>query len=83
MKSRAGNTGVLIVLLIVGLLIGGVIGDFFSDKVEILGKNYTVGTNAPVVLNLRVITLTFGLVISINLASIIGIVIAIIVYRKL
>ncbi|WP_066503420.1 DUF4321 domain-containing protein [Abyssisolibacter fermentans] len=83
MKSRNRNTGVLIILLIVGLIIGGVIGDFFSDKIEILGRNYSVGLKTPLVLDLKVIKLTFGMLVSINLASIIGIVIAILVYRKL
>ena len=50
------------------------------------GMTFGLGTDAGTgafVLNLGVITLTFGLSIKISIASIIGVVIAFFVYRKL
>ena len=41
------------------------------------------GLESPIVLDLGLLVLTFGLQIQISIASIIGVVLAIIIYRKL
>ncbi|GFI09447.1 hypothetical protein IMSAGC007_01910 [Lachnospiraceae bacterium] len=48
-----------------------------------LNYGQSFGLESPVVLNLGLLVLTFGLTIQISIASIIGVVLAIIVYRKL
>ncbi|MBO4996686.1 MAG: DUF4321 domain-containing protein [Lachnospira sp.] len=77
------NSWALFLLLLAGIVLGSFIG-YLSQSVSFLswlsyGK--TFGLESPVVLNLGVLVLTFGLTIDINIASIIGVIIAIIIYR--
>lgn len=77
------NSWALFLLLLAGIVLGSFIGHL-SQSVSFLswlsyGK--TFGLESPVVLNLGVLVLTFGLTIDINIASIIGVIIAIIIYR--
>ncbi len=48
-----------------------------------LNYGQSFGLESPVVLDLGLLVLTFGLTIQISIASIIGVVLAIIIYRKL
>ena len=48
-----------------------------------LGYGQTFGLDTPIVVNLGLLVITFGLTIKITIASIIGVVIAIIIYRFL
>lgn len=82
MRSRDRNPWLLLLLLLVGLVIGGVIGDIFRDSIKWLGYSKSIGIS-PTTLDLNVIKLTFGFTMSINLASIIGIVIALLIFSRL
>ena len=82
MRTRHRNPWLLLLLLLVGLVIGGVIGNIFKDSFELLGYSESIGIS-PVTLNLNVMELTLGFTMNINLASVIGIVIAIIIFRRL
>lgn len=77
------NNWVLLVILLCGLVLGGYLG-ILASKVSFLSwlsYGSTFGLTSPVVLNLGILVLTFGLTITINIASIIGLIIGIIVYR--
>ena len=75
----------LILLVLAGLVIGGFIGEWLSSYPTFSFLNYgkTFGLTSPLILDLNVLVLTFGLTVKFNLASIIGIVIAFIIYRRL
>ena len=75
----------LILLLLAGLVIGGFIGEWLGTYPAFSFLNYgkSFGLVQPVVLDLNVLSLTFGFSVKFNLASIIGIVIAFVIYRKL
>lgn len=75
----------LILLLLAGLVIGGFIGEWLSAYPAFSFLNYgkAFGLTSPLILDLNVLVLTFGLTVKFNLASIIGIVIAFIIYRRL
>ena len=75
----------LILLLLAGLVIGGFIGEWLSSYPTFSFLNYgkTFGLTSPLILDLNVLVLTFRLTVKFNLASIIGIVIAFIIYRRL
>lgn len=64
-----------------GSLLGEVIGNSFSS-LGFLKTSYLIGTSSPVILNLKVITLTLGLNINLNIMSIICIILAIILFRR-
>lgn len=75
---------VALLFILSGLVIGGLLGDVASsvDWLWWLSFGEQFGLQEPLTLDLRVLTITFGLSIKINIASIIGVVIALIVYRK-
>lgn len=84
MATRDKNIWILLVFLLAGLVLGGLLGELAS-KVDFLwwlsyGENF--GLTTPVELDLSVMTITFGLWFKMNVASIIGMAIAIFVYRK-
>ena len=78
--------GRLISLLFVlaGLVIGGLIGNVASNVNWLSWLSYgeEFGLMEPLVLDLNVLSLTLGLTIKINIASIIGVIIALVIYRK-
>ncbi len=69
----------LVLLVLIGFVIGRFIGTYFSGTWLDYGQ--TFGLSSPVVLDLGFIILTLGLQISINIASVIGVIIALVVYR--
>ncbi|MGX8794609.1 DUF4321 domain-containing protein [Fusibacter sp. JL298sf-3] len=80
---RAKSNGlVLLVLLLVGAVFGSIIGAALGDVIPILNVGRTIGVK-PFVVDLSAIVVTFGLSLSLNLASIIGTIIAFVVYKKL
>lgn len=80
---------VLLLLMLAGVVLGGFIGHLAKDISWLSWLNYgqNFGINAAdgsaFVLNLGVLTLQFGLSIKITIASIIGIILAFFLYRKL
>lgn len=80
MRNR--NPWLLLLLILVGLVIGGVIGDIFQDTFKLLSYSKTIGLQ-PTTLDLNIIKLSFGFLMKINLASVIGIVISIFVFSRL
>ncbi|MBQ4233216.1 MAG: DUF4321 domain-containing protein [Lachnospiraceae bacterium] len=73
----------LLLLLLAGVVLGSFIG-ILCEKVSFLSwlsYGQSFGLSKPFVLDLGIMCLTFGLTIQINLASILGILIAILIYR--
>ena len=83
MKSK--NGWVLLIMLLSGIVLGGFIGMLTDNVLGLNWLNYVqgFGLETPIVLDLGLLVLTFGLTIHISIASIIGVVLAIIIYRKL
>lgn len=78
------NFWVLLIFLLSGLVIGGLIGELAGnvDWLWWLSFGEQFGLDTPFVLNLSILKITFALSIKINIASIIGLAIAIFLYRK-
>lgn len=74
-----------LLILLCGIVLGGFLGYLCKgiSWLSWLSYGQTFGLSKPVVLDLGILILTFGLKITINIASILGIVIAIIIYKKL
>ena len=70
---------VLVLLVLVGFVIGRFIGTYFEGS--FLNYGQTFGLSNPVVLDLGFIVLTFGLQIQITIASVIGVVLSLVVYK--
>ena len=77
------NFWILLPLLLSGIVLGGFIGSLASSVPFLSWLNFgqSFGLNDPLVLDLGVLIITFGLSIKITLASLIGVVLALIVYR--
>ena len=84
MSTRDKNIWILLVFLLAGLVLGGLLGEIASkiDFLWWLSYGESFGLASPIELDLNVITITFGLRFKMNVASIIGMAIAIFVYRK-
>jgi len=85
MASRDKSVWILIIFLLAGLVVGGLLGEIASNVSALWWLSYgeSFGLSSPVELDLSVITVTFGLMFKINIASIIGMVLAIFIYRKI
>lgn len=70
---------VLVILVLIGFVIGRFIGTYFEGS--FLNYGQTFGLSSPIELDLGFIILTFGLKIQITIASVIGVVISLVVYR--
>ncbi len=84
MAIRDKNTWMAILFIFAGLVIGGLLGEVAArvDWLNWLSYGQTFGIDNPFVLNMNVLTLTFAFALHINIASIIGMAIAIFLYRK-
>ena len=85
MATKEKNIWILLIFLLSGLVIGGLLGEFASkiDWLWWLSYGESFGLARPIELDLNVITITFGLMFKINIASIIGMALAIFIYRKI
>ena len=79
------NYWVLLLLVLAGVVLGGFIGELTSNISFLHGLSYgqSFGLQKPLVLDLGILVLTFGLTIKITIAGIIGILLAILIYRLL
>lgn len=77
------NNWALFLLLLAGIVLGGFIGNLAAGVPGLSWLNYgqSFGLTSPVVFDIGILVLTFGLSIKITIASIIGVLIAIIIYR--
>ena len=82
MRNSNRNHWLLLLLLVVGTVIGGLIGDIFKDSLGILGYSKTVGFE-PVSINLIVLNLTLGLKLYLNVVSAIGMIVGIFIFTRL
>ena len=84
MATRDKNIWVLILFIFAGIVVGGLLGELASgiDFLWWLGYGESFGLSEPVVLDLSIISLSFGIQFKINIAIIIGIEIALFIYRK-
>lgn len=66
-------------VVLIGFMLGNFIGTYFSNT--FLNYGQVFGLSSPLVLDLGFIILTFALQIHITIASVIGVIIALIIYR--
>ena len=76
---------ILLVIVIAGAMLGGVLANAVGQFTYLswLGRSMTVGLAPPVVLDLQVFTLTLGFTVRLNLAVLLGILVAAFVFRML
>ena len=84
MALKEKNWVILTLFILAGIVIGGLLGELTKDVSFLSWLSYgkDFGLSDPLVLDLGVLVLTFGLMIKINVASIIGVIIAVVIYKK-
>lgn len=85
MATREKNIWILLLFILSGLVIGGLLGELAGnvDFLWWLGYGQSFGLSTPLQLDLNILTISFGFMFKINIASIIGLVISILIYHKL
>ena len=82
MKNK--NAWICILFILAGLVIGGLLGELAGrvDWLWWLSYSQSFGLENPIILDLSVIKITFALMFKISISSIIGMVLAIFIYKK-
>lgn len=85
MATREKNIWILILFILSGIVVGGLLGELASNVSFLNWLSYgeQFGLTNPIELDLSVVKLTFGIMFKINIASIVGIVLAIFIYKKI
>ena len=85
METKDKNIWILIVFILSGLVIGGLLGELASnvDWLSWLSYSQEFGLRSPIELDLSVVQITFALMFRISVSSIIGMVLAIFIYKKI
>ena len=85
MATKEKNFWILLVFILSGLVIGGLLGKLAGSIPWLWWLSYEqgFGLESPLILDLSVLKITFGFAIKINVASIIGMVLAIFIYKKI
>ena len=74
-----------LIFLFSGIILGGLLGELAANVswLSWLAYGDTFGLKEPFVLDISILQLTFSMMISLNVASIIGMITAIIIYKKI
>lgn len=85
MATKEKNIWILLIFILSGLVVGGLIGELASKVEWLWWLSYSgnFGIDTPITLDLSILKLTFALTFKINIASIIGLVAAIFIYKKI
>lgn len=85
MATRDKNFWILLIFLLSGLVLGGLLGELAKNVSWLWWLSYgqSFGITSPVALDLSVLKISFSFLVKINIASIIGIALALILYRKI
>ena len=79
------NFWILLIMLLAGIVLGGFMGQLANGISWLSWLNFgqSFGLDSPLVINFGLLVITLGLTIKITMASIIGIAIALIIYRMI
>ena len=80
---RYKNFWILLIMLLAGIVLGGYMGQLAEGISWLSWLNYgqSFGLDSPLVIDFGILVITFGLSIQITMASIIGLAVALIIYR--
>ena len=80
---RYKNFWILLIMLLAGIVLGGFMGQLAEGISWLNWLNYgqSFGLNSPLVIDFGILVITFGLSIQITMASVIGLALALIIYR--
>ena len=79
------NYRLLLIMLLAGIVLGGFIGQLADGISWLIWMNYgqSFGLDTPLVIDFGLLVITFGLTIKITMASIIGVAVALFIYKMI
>ncbi len=81
------DTWLFLMVVIIGLVIGGFLGEYLSQfkYLEFLnyGKTFGINLDRPFVLDINVIKLSFAIIFKLNIAGILGIIASIAIFNRM
>ena len=86
--ARRG-VGLVLLVVVAGLAIGSLLGELLGGLLpagfaqDLFTRGPTIGLKDPATLDLRFLSVTFGLLLKVNVAGVLGIVIAALTLRRL
>ena len=81
--------GLVLVAIVAGLVIGSLLGELLGQLVgagwarDLLTRGPTIGLTSPATLDLRLLSVTFGIAFKVNVVGVLGILIAAFTVRRL
>ena len=85
MATKEKNIWILLIFILSGLVVGGLLGELANkiDWLWWLSYGQSFGLETPITLDLSIMKITFALMFKISISSIIGLVLAIFIYKKI
>ena len=85
MATKEKNIWILLIFILSGLEVGGLLGELASrvDWLWWLSYSQIFGLQTPITLDLNIMQITFALMFKISISSIIGLVLAVFIYKKI
>ncbi len=85
MATKEKNIWVLLIFILSGLVVGGLLGELASRVNWLWWLSYSesFGLQTPVTLDLSIMQITFALMFKISISSIIGLILAVFIYKKI
>jgi len=80
--------GLLLLAVVVGLVCGSLLGELLGQFVspwlkDVLTRGPMLGLSPPATLDLRLLSVTFGVLFKVNVVGLIGILVALLIVRRL
>jgi Domain of unknown function (DUF4321) len=81
--------GLLLLAIVVGLVVGSLVGELVAQFASspwlksLLTRGPMLGLSPPGTLDLRLLSVTFGILFKVNLVGVLGIVVALIIVRRM
>ena len=85
MATKEKNIWILLIFILSGLVVGGLLGELASrvNWLWWLSYSQSFGLNTPITLDLSIMQITFALMFKISISSIIGLILAVFIYKKI
>ena len=80
--------GLLLLAVVVGLVFGSLLGELLAQFIasawvkDLLTRGPTLGLTPPATLDLRLLSVTFGILFKVNVVGVLGIIVALIIVRR-
>ncbi len=75
------NTPLLLIFILVGVIAGGLIGDLFGRSIPVLSYGRSIGFE-PFTVDLAILKWTMGLTLQLNVAGILGLLLAMFLFKR-